>query len=581
MYLNDSEMMLLEQLAYLNDNVYKASGVSKISAPKTIEEMLSVFTDEALEELENNPKYNPKSNEFIQASEWAATIRAIKQSNLKDLEIKDAFVDSGNTLALCFCDPNDSNSAYVAFKGTTGGTEWYDNAEGLYQTDTECQKDALRYIESLPYNDITVVGHSKGGNKAMYVAILSDKVNRCIAMDGQGFSKEFLEKYWAEIEQKGSIITNYSLNDDYVHILLSQIPNSKQVYCEGYNDANEYNGLDNHSPNSYFEYEKVDGKAQVKYDKNKNPKITETSENVGLTYLAGFTTFINNTMPKKDKEKISDYVGIILALALGSGKTFIHNGKTYYKDKMLEYVFSNEECFAILFAYLVKYIATFDVSEEEIKQLLEAFGLGDFFEELKEKFEKYGISVDSIKDLFVILLDHNLSDLKHDGVIELLLNQLKKYLRKKGIKDFDIVKAWRKAEAEYIVIGTVDKSADQTITTRKSITRDFSVKNYDSLIDAMTTFSKTNFLDVSSWKKYGQYSWFSALFIGVVIRGINTYIERLAEVNSECKKRVKLLFKNIEIVDNNNYNSLEINHSVLKETTEILNQLNEKIVVHK
>lgn len=37
------------------------------------------------------------------------------------------------------------------------------------------------------YDSITVTGHSKGGNKAQYVTVLSDKVDRCISMDGQGF----------------------------------------------------------------------------------------------------------------------------------------------------------------------------------------------------------------------------------------------------------------------------------------------------------------------------------------------------------------------------------------------------------
>ena len=67
----------------------------------------------------------------------------------------------------------------------------------------------------------------------MYVAITSDKVTRFVAYYGQGFSQEFIDKYWAEIQAKGEFITEYSLSTDYVHVLLFPVPNSKQVYCQG------------------------------------------------------------------------------------------------------------------------------------------------------------------------------------------------------------------------------------------------------------------------------------------------------------------------------------------------------------
>ncbi len=34
----------------------------------------------------------------------------------------------------------------------------------------------------------------------MYVAITSEKISRCVASDGQGFSKQFMNKYWLEID---------------------------------------------------------------------------------------------------------------------------------------------------------------------------------------------------------------------------------------------------------------------------------------------------------------------------------------------------------------------------------------------
>lgn len=244
MALSDSQLMLLEQFTYLNNSVYKGAGTSKVDNPKTVAELMSAFMDEN-GNLDLSLLEDPNTNvgEFTSGKQWAGMLRAIAEDeSLMCLEIGASYYDEdGATLATCYSDPN-SNEAYVTFRGATGAREWHDNVLGLYQSDTACQQEALAFIESLSFDNITVTGHSKDGNKAMYVTLLSDKVKRCLSMDGQGFSKEFYDKYWAEVQKKGHLIKNYSLDDDYVHILLSPVPNSTQIYCEGYNEG----GLDNH-----------------------------------------------------------------------------------------------------------------------------------------------------------------------------------------------------------------------------------------------------------------------------------------------------------------------------------------------
>lgn len=78
-------------------------------------------------------------------------------------------------LALCFTDGNDSPSdAVIVYKGATGEKEWADNLVGVYKVKTEPQKVALDFANAMgeKYSDITVTGHSKGANKAMFVSIL-------------------------------------------------------------------------------------------------------------------------------------------------------------------------------------------------------------------------------------------------------------------------------------------------------------------------------------------------------------------------------------------------------------------------
>lgn len=102
-------------------------------------------------------------------------------------------------------------------------SEWHDNGEGGYLSDTEQQRSALAYIEKLPYNNITVAGHSKGGNKAQYVAILSDKVKRGFSFNGQGFSPEFIGKYRKEIINNCHKLLSLAAENDFVYPLLPTI----------------------------------------------------------------------------------------------------------------------------------------------------------------------------------------------------------------------------------------------------------------------------------------------------------------------------------------------------------------------
>ena len=183
MQLTDEQIMLLEQLTYLEDKVAREADVV-LGPYDSVKSPLRQFDEDALAELEDSDE---QFEGLISGKQWAAIIRQIQ--NDPELYSLDIAGKDDSVPAICFTDPNDPDSAVVAFKGTTGQKEWWDNGSGFGLSDTEKQKEALEYIENLPYNSITVTGHSKGGNKAQYVTVLSDKVDRCISMDGQGFSQ--------------------------------------------------------------------------------------------------------------------------------------------------------------------------------------------------------------------------------------------------------------------------------------------------------------------------------------------------------------------------------------------------------
>lgn len=151
-------------------------------------------------------------------------------------------LDNNDLRAVCFANEDESN-ACVIFRGT-GGTydAWYDNVTGEYEKDTKLQKLAADFIKNDcgQYENLTVSGHSKGGNLAQYVTVVcGTQVDECISFDGQGFSKSFIKEYSKEIEGAKDKITSIAAYNDYVNILLTAIA-SKRIFLK--NDGTDIDG---------------------------------------------------------------------------------------------------------------------------------------------------------------------------------------------------------------------------------------------------------------------------------------------------------------------------------------------------
>ncbi len=136
-------------------------------------------------------------------------------------------IDDGGIRGLCLADPHDDNNAVVVFRGTGGSYDaWVDNVRGEYMPDTRMQRladDFVRYDCGV-YDNITVSGHSKGGNLAQYVTVTNaERVNRCVSFDGQGLGYECAKAHEEQIHEVSGRIRSISAHNDYVNILLGCI----------------------------------------------------------------------------------------------------------------------------------------------------------------------------------------------------------------------------------------------------------------------------------------------------------------------------------------------------------------------
>lgn len=292
MALSNNQLLMLDNLIYTN---YCKNGRT---VGKIIEEMEKDLDDGC--SIEGCLMTN---------DEWREVIDAVKtQPSLLGYTVQN-YENNANTgmRAACFVDdvkqPTDVN---VVFRGTSGDYEWHDNGEGGYFADTDQQKAAANYVDNLPgeYGDaITVTGHSKGGNKAQYVTIVTDRVSRCVSFDGQGFSEEFLEKYENKIAERAHRIESISASDDYVNCLLYSIAGIKTYVLTEEQD----NFLYYHKPNIL-----LDG----------NGDIRPSGEQAALSrFINEYTTYIISNVPEPQRSVTID--GLIALLEDGEDKETI------------------------------------------------------------------------------------------------------------------------------------------------------------------------------------------------------------------------------------------------------------------
>lgn len=443
--LTDEEIMLIEQLVYMKEG--DDTPINSEDTGKSIGTLLQGYTDAKLTVMDSSGGSD---------ADYAAIIRYMKENGrIRRLILDGAMThEDGTVLAYCFAFPDDPNDALVAFRGTTK-KEWGDDIEELTSVDTPRQLDAKQYIDSLPYEHITVTGHSKGGNKAMYVTVLCNKVTRCVSMDGQGFSLEFTEHYAPAISKRAGIIKNYSVKTDFVHVLLFQLPGSQQIYCEGYRTDQLNNAAAHHAGYSFFNIRDGrlvrSGNAGHMFIRTKDENGNDIVEDPSVVMLHDLTVYIMNVAPSEDKEKV---VGLIataadMVMAKGCGK-----------EEMIGYFSDNLSDLAILLAYLVKYMETYGLSSRDIDALLEMLGLRTLDDLFSLSIHPDMFSHDSVKILGLSdILDlalKNLTNEKENYAIDIILETFTAALRFKKT-DFDLLSLWRATESKIDSIPSVSR----------------------------------------------------------------------------------------------------------------------------
>lgn len=257
---NKVDGLIFAQLAYLDfdtfvpDRQLFARGITfaKIAEQDGFENLFP---------LERTARKNLLLFNAIAYSKRYGKIRINYHDNVFDSEKKVQFS------ATTFLMPN--GDACVSFRGTDSTiTGWRENFDMLYSDTFPAQILSAKYLNSVASKirgKITVVGHSKGGNLAIYSGVMcsqkaKEKIIEIQSFDSPGFTEEFItsQKY-VDMESR---ILKFVPEDSMIGMLLNDTTSYKIVKSDG-------EGIHQHDPflwlienNDFVAGEKINTKAK-------------------------------------------------------------------------------------------------------------------------------------------------------------------------------------------------------------------------------------------------------------------------------------------------------------------------------
>lgn len=469
MALTKEQLLLLNNLMYIdNDPPFR-----KETGYKTVSEWInSIDTTQ----INDDQAYGS----YTTGQDWKKTIQAIKNDpEIMQMKIVTSHVDhaegGGGGYSIIFAN-DDTKEAAVVFRGTAGD-EWKDNFTGGNVTDTDQQKNALKWYQDaykeygLDQYEVTVTGHSKGGNKSKYITIMDDSIDHCVSFDGQGFSDKFMEKYRDQIAERQDKIENHNVDYDYVNLLLNDI--GKTTYYEGKDIGNGGGGFfENHCPNSFMDW-KEDGSFTMAECPDGQP-----------SEMKAVDEFFNNclrSLPDDERDKMLSMIYKFVMFGFSLSDSTAEKAWNDFRDIMHDPEYS--EVLPYLIAYLIQYERNNPEMAEQIRSFLNHFGY--------EEYVKYIDAVDDVlnfeydKELwFNIKIHLDFDDLVNiingaAGVIsaDWILNWIAKKIKEKTGVDVDkedlrlLVEIIDKVDRDMDEIHIEDNGSDIKIKGEKNNTK--------------------------------------------------------------------------------------------------------------
>lgn len=213
---NEVDNLILAQLAYTNFDYIVPSVWSELDI--TLEEAANhyflKYSEQDIAQLNNITRISIPLFKKMATTDRFKQIRLSNFTNIIDIDNTKQFA------AVCYEILDGTN--YVAYRGTDSNIiGWKENFNMSIGTTVPAQFEALTYLEQISEKQqglLRIGGHSKGGNLAVYAAVMTtDAVkSRIIEIynnDGPGFDERFTKdgRYETILERVKTIVPQFSI----------------------------------------------------------------------------------------------------------------------------------------------------------------------------------------------------------------------------------------------------------------------------------------------------------------------------------------------------------------------------------
>jgi len=223
--------LIFSQLSYLNFD-YIVPDLKNRGKGLLLSQIAEHENYDAIFPLERTAERNKKLLNAVAYSKRYGKIRVNYYEDIFDTEKDTQFC------AITFIFPN--GDVCLAFRGTDSTiTGWKENFNMLFTSPVAAQRLSVPYVEDVAKKtkgNITLAGHSKGGNLAIYAGTMCNdetkaKIIEIQSFDSPGFTKEFIEseKHLATEEK----ITKFIPEESMVGLMLNNRENYRIIKSEG------------------------------------------------------------------------------------------------------------------------------------------------------------------------------------------------------------------------------------------------------------------------------------------------------------------------------------------------------------
>ncbi len=223
--------LVLSQLAYLNYNGI-VPNIESNEDGVLLSQVAESKDYEAVFPLERTAERNKRLLNAVAYSNRYGKIKVNYCEDIFDPEKETQFY------AVTFILPD--GNACIAFRGTDATiTGWRENFNMLFMSPVSSQKHAVKYVDNVAKKidgNIYLMGHSKGGNLAIYAgtkchSLAKSKFIEIQSYDSPGFTKEFIES--EKYIQTEKIISKFIPEESMVGVILNDNSNCRIIKSDG------------------------------------------------------------------------------------------------------------------------------------------------------------------------------------------------------------------------------------------------------------------------------------------------------------------------------------------------------------